>query len=66
VEPDTPAHKSGLLQGDILVAIDGNAIEGMDDLQAVLGAGSVGQSVKVKVVRGGEIKELPVTVGERT
>ena len=66
VEPDTPAHKSGLLQGDILVAIDGNAIEGMDDLQAVLGAGSVGQSVMVKVVRGGEIKELPVTVGERT
>lgn len=65
VEPGSPAEKAGLFQGDILVNFDGLPTEGMDDLQSVLGMESVGKTVTVKVIRGGELKELKLTVGER-
>ena len=65
VEPGSPAEHGGLLQGDILVGLGGIAVEGPDDLQAALRPETVGQPMTVKVVRGGEIKELTVTVGER-
>jgi S1-C subfamily serine protease len=65
VEKDSPAEKGGLLQGDVLVSLGEHAVTDIDDLQAALGPASVGQKVAIKVVRGGEVKELSVTVGVR-
>ena len=65
VEPGSPADKAGLAQGDILVSLGGVPAEGMDDLQSVLGPESVGLSLAAKVVRGGEVREISLTVGER-
>jgi S1-C subfamily serine protease len=53
------------LIGDTLVAIDGASVRRHDDIQARLTPESVGASVRVRVIRGGEVKELPVTIGER-
>ena len=64
-ESDGPAAKAGLMQGDVLVALGDQQIGDIDDLQSALGAGTVGKSLKAKIVRGGEVKELTVTVGER-
>jgi S1-C subfamily serine protease len=60
-----PAAAAGFLQGDILVRLDGNAVTNADDLQSLLGPNRVGTTVTVSVVRGGELRELSVTVGSR-
>jgi S1-C subfamily serine protease len=60
-----PAATGGFLQGDILVRLDGTPISNADDLQGLLGPNRVGSSVTASVVRGGELRELTVTVGSR-
>jgi len=60
-----PAASAGFLQGDILVKLDGAAVTNADDLQGLLGPNRVGSSVSASVVRGGELKELSLTVGTR-
>src|SRR5438046_2572902 len=63
-EPQSPADKAGLMQGDTLVALDGTATKSLEDLYSGLRKIKVGASQTVKVVRAGEVKEFPVTVGE--
>lgn len=65
VEPDSPAATGGLLLGDVIVGIGGEAVRHMDDLLASLSGDRVGVSVPVRVVRGGQVQELQVTIGER-
>jgi len=65
VEPDGPAGAAGALIGDILVALDGKPVSDLDDVQAALGGGRVGKSVRAEVVRGGSTQALAITVGER-
>ena len=65
VRPDSPAGAAGLVIGDVLVSIDGEAIAEPEDLVAALRPERVGQTVTVRLVRGGEPRELRVTVGER-
>jgi S1-C subfamily serine protease len=60
-----PAAAAGFLQGDILVRLDGSAVTNADDLQGLLGPNRVGSSVNASVVRGGELRELSLTVGTR-
>ena len=65
VEPDGPADKSGVLIGDVLVAIDGTSVSDTGDIQAILGSHSVGKTLNVQVVRGGTVVDVALTVGER-
>jgi S1-C subfamily serine protease len=65
VEPNSPAEKGGLLIGDILVALDGEPVRVPDELLAGLTGDKVGGQVKLKLVRGGQLQEATVTVGER-
>ncbi|MGQ0601718.1 MAG: S1C family serine protease [Anaerolineales bacterium] len=65
VEKDSPAEKSGLLQGDVIIGIGGQPVAGIEALQAALGPSTVGQTVSVRIVRGGQVTESKVTVGER-
>jgi S1-C subfamily serine protease len=65
VEPGSPAEQSGLLLGDTIVALEGAPVQQHDDLLALLSADRVGTSVKIRIVRGGQVQELSVVVGER-
>jgi S1-C subfamily serine protease len=65
VEPEGPADKAGLLLGDVVIAFDGVSVGEMEDVQAALGAESVGRAVKARLIRGGQLLELEITVGER-
>ena len=65
VRPDSPAGVAGLIMGDVIVSIDGDPITEPEDLVAALRPERVGQAVTVRIVRGGEPRELRVTVGER-
>lgn len=66
VEPDSPADQGGLLLGDTIVAVDGQPVRHLDDLLALLSGDRVGKAMPVRVVRGGQVQELTVTVGERS
>ena len=65
VEEGSPAGRGGLIVGDILATLDGQPVEDTDDLLVLLGGDRVGRPVPVKLVRGGELEELEITVGER-
>jgi S1-C subfamily serine protease len=65
VEPGGPAERGGLMIGDILVTLEGHALEQTDDLQTFLNAEAVGKSRKVQAIRGGKLIELSVQVAER-
>jgi S1-C subfamily serine protease len=65
IESGSPADRGGLLVGDILADADKTAIHDASDLMDVLTADRIGKSLTVRVVRGGEPRELTVTVGER-
>jgi S1-C subfamily serine protease len=65
VEPGSPAEKGGVLLGDIVVALDGQSARFPDDLLASLGGEKVGKSAHLTVVRGGQVRELAVVIGER-
>jgi S1-C subfamily serine protease len=60
-----PAAAAGFLQGDILVRLDGSNVSSADELQSMLGPNRVGSTVTASVVRGGELKDVTVTVGTR-
>ncbi len=65
VEDDSPAARGGLLVGDILVGLNGEQIEDIDSLQALLTGGTVGVATAVEIVRGDQHQTLSVTIGER-
>lgn len=65
VRPDTPAEKGGLRAGDVVLSLDGKAIEAPEDLLELLAGDRVGKDVALRVLRGEQVRELKVTVGER-
>lgn len=65
LEDGGPAEKAGLLVGDILVAVSGQAVGDADDLFSALSSDTVGKSIVVEVLRGGRPETVNVTVGER-
>lgn len=65
VEPNGPADKAGLMLGDVIVGLGSDPVRHLDDLLAALGSDRVGTSISVRIVRGGQVQQLPVTIGER-
>jgi S1-C subfamily serine protease len=65
VEAGTNAEKAGFLPGDILVGLNGSTIARIRELNRWLASETGGREVNAKVIRGGEIKEFPITVGVR-
>jgi S1-C subfamily serine protease len=64
VEPGSPAHDAGLDEGDIIVALDGAPVTGVDDLHRLLDAGRIGKISRLIVLRRTEKREFPVTARE--
>lgn len=65
VQPDSPAHRAGLVIGDILVSVGGHPVARLEDVHAELSGEAIGKQLSVKFVRGGAPQEARVTVGER-
>lgn len=65
VEPDGPAQKAGVVLGDIFVALGGTPVARLEDVYAQLHPSSIGKQLEAKIVRGGAVREIRLTVGER-
>jgi len=58
---DSPAKRAGIQAGDVIVAVDGQSIESVAQLQQRVGFKKPGETVQVSVVRrGGLRKTIPV------
>jgi len=57
---DSPAARAGLRAEDLVVAIDGEPVRGVDDLQRLLSEDRIGADVNLSVVRGGEPRGVMV------
>jgi len=61
---DTPAEKAGIQVGDVIVEFDGTTVEESTDLPRLVARASIGDKVKVKVIRKGKMRTLTVKVAE--
>jgi serine protease Do len=65
VTPGSPAERSGVKEGDVLMKIDGKDVADLPGFSGILRGLTPGQTVKVVLVRGGQEQTLDVTVVER-
>ena len=65
VEKNSPAEAGGLMVGDIIVGFAGAPLSDPDELLTRLTGEVVGRPTPVEVLRGGQLQEIKVTIGER-
>ena len=65
LEPDAPAERAGLLLGDILLSIGGRAVEDGEALQMALGPAAIGTPTPVRIIRGGQVRDVTVVPAPR-
>jgi len=63
---DSPAARAGLRPEDLIVAIDGAPVRGVDDLQRLMDASRIGADVSLSVVRAGVAREVAIRPVELT
>ena len=56
VHPEGPAEAGSMLAGDVVLSFHGKEIEDMRSLPRIVAETAIGKKVKVKVLRGGDIK----------
>jgi len=54
IEPHTPAAGAGLRERDVIIALDGQAVTGIDDLQRLLSEERIGRPTPMTILRGAE------------
>ncbi len=64
VDAGAPAHKAGLLQGDIIISYDGQIVLDSKSLRKLVAESRVGKSVRLRIIREGIEKTVFVEVGK--
>jgi S1-C subfamily serine protease len=64
VQPGGPADKAGLKAGDVIVQMDGKAVNNVQDLSDILLSKKPGDTVTVQYYRGTQQQTVKVTLGE--
>jgi len=65
VEPGGPAEKAGLEAADIIVALNGKPVARGQDLMESVADASVGETMKITVLRNGKKEDFNVVIGDR-
>ncbi len=65
IERGGPADRAGLGGGDVIVAVDGEPVEGAASLSRLVARLSPGQRATLTIVRDGEERDVTVRAGER-
>ena len=64
IEPASPASAAGIEEGDVIVAFDGVAVTGVDELHRLLTEARIGTPAELSVLRRGRLARLTVTPAE--
>ena len=64
VQKGSAAEKAGLRQGDVITAINGNAVNDSNELRNTVAASPPGTEVTLTIVRDGHEQQLKATLGE--
>ena len=65
VVPDAPAKQAGIGIGDVIVSADGQPVSGPQQLHGYLTQKRTGEKLTLRVLRGGKVTEVEVTLGDR-
>lgn len=65
IDEYSAAEKAGLKTGDVIVGIDDKSISTMSELNEIKNTHSIGDTVKLKINRDGQEKEIDLTLGEQ-
>jgi putative serine protease PepD len=65
IQSGSPAEKAGLKVGDVVIAVDGDAVNSSDSLVGQLRERPVNTQVTLTVVRDGKSIDVKVTLGTR-
>lgn len=65
VMEDGPLDKAGVIAGDVLLVIDGQAMKNPGDVRGFLGKAEAGAKAKLTIKRGEEEIEITMTLGVR-
>ncbi|MHB8910528.1 MAG: DegQ family serine endoprotease [Syntrophales bacterium] len=60
-----PADKAGLKSGDVITEINGKKIKDTHELLMIIAGFRVGETVKIKILRDGQEKDVSIAVAER-
>lgn len=64
VDSNSPGAKAGLQRGDVIVELNGQSIEGPNDLRLKVGTMAPGTTVHLKINRNGETRDVSLTLSE--
>jgi serine protease Do len=65
VDPDGPAARAGIEPHDVITALDSVEVEGSADLLGVLRRYEPGDTVRLRIARNGQARQVGVRLGER-
>lgn len=65
VETFSAAEKAGIQAGDVIIEADGTEIKDMDKLNEIKNSHQIGETMKIKLNRNGNEKEVTVTLQEQ-
>jgi S1-C subfamily serine protease len=65
LEPGGPAIEAGVMVGDVLLTLDGEAVIDTDAVLSQLGAERIGKTVVAEIVRGGTRLNISIVPAER-
>jgi S1-C subfamily serine protease len=65
VQPKSPADRGGMLLGDLLVALGGKPVGQVPELLEALDEARAGTATMARVLRGGEPRDVAITLGSR-
>lgn len=65
VQAESGAARANLVEGDVVVSVDGAPVRSEDDLAEVLGARAIGDAVEVEVVSREQRRRVPVVLAAR-
>jgi len=64
VERGSPAEKAGLASGDVILAVNGRAVDQAGDLARIIGETKPGSKVQLRVWRKGASRDITASIGE--
>ncbi|MCC6815326.1 MAG: trypsin-like peptidase domain-containing protein [Saprospiraceae bacterium] len=62
VEDNSSAKYAGLLPQDVIIGINGKQVKDFEDLTKMIGLSKVDETIKVKLIRSGQEKEINVKI----